>query len=229
MQFSGLIVLETDDFFGGGIGDQCHHAINELRKRYNLGKWVDLMDESHEYGGRTIKQLANYAFVISMQRYLQERAREIDLPRGRGKTPLAEANAVEITAFRGLNGKLAWAAREGMPNGSGDASLLASTLPHPRVKDLQEANASLRRLLQHNATITIQPIPLDKLRLVQFSDSSLGNTSGGTSQTAWMVCACDGDLFNGEEATISPLTYRSHQMDRAGSATLLVEANSMSE
>ena len=37
MQFSGLIVLETDDFFGGGIGDQYHHAISELRKRYNFG------------------------------------------------------------------------------------------------------------------------------------------------------------------------------------------------
>ena len=70
------------------------------------------MDESHEYGGRTIKQLAKFSFVISMLRYLQERAREIDLPRGRGKIPLAEATPVEITAMRGLNGKLAWAARE---------------------------------------------------------------------------------------------------------------------
>ena len=101
------------------------------------------MDESHEYGGRTIKQLANYSFVISMLRYLQESAREINFRRGRGKRPLAEATPTEITAMRGLNGKLAWAAREGMPNGSGDASLLASTLPTPRVKYLQEANACL--------------------------------------------------------------------------------------
>ena len=50
---------------------------------------------------------------------------EIELPRGGGKIPLADASACVITPMRGLNGELAWAAREGMPNGSADASLLA--------------------------------------------------------------------------------------------------------
>ena len=115
-----------------------------------------------------------------------------------------------------------------MPNGCGDASLLSATLPTPRVKDLQEANASLRRLLQAEATITIKPIPMERLKLLVIADSSLGNTSGGTSQLAHMVCAADVSLLQGEEADVSVLTYKSHRMTRSGSATLLVKANAMS-
>ena len=116
-----------------------------------------------------------------------------------------------------------------MPNGCVDASLLSSTLPTPQVKDLQEANACLRRLLQAEASITIKPIPLHRLRLLLIGDSSLGNTTGGTSQLAHMVCAADLSLLENQEADVSVLTYQSHKMTRSGSSTLLVEANAMSE
>ena len=145
MQFSGLVVMETDDFLCGGIGDKYYEAISVLRSKYNFGKWVQLLDNSYEYGGRTLTQYKDFSFRISMVRYLKDRAREIDLPRGRAKEPKADATPTEITAMRGLVGKLNWTTREGMPNGAGDASLLAGTMPQPQVKDLQEANAALRR------------------------------------------------------------------------------------
>ena len=140
---TGMICVETDDLMGGGVGECWFNAISQLRKRYNFGKWTELMEKSTEYGGRTLKQHKDYSVNISTVRYLQERARQIHLERGRCKTPEAEATADEITAMRGLCGKLNWASREGMPNGSGDASLLSSTLPKPKVKDLQDANAAL--------------------------------------------------------------------------------------
>ena len=75
------------------------------------------------------------------------------------KTPNADATEAETTGMRGLTGKLNWVAREGMPNGAGDASLLSATMPHPKVKDLAEANAALKRLQEAEATIWIKPIP----------------------------------------------------------------------
>ena len=164
-----------------------------------------------------------------MVRYLQDRAREIKLDRGRCKEPTALANATEISLMRGLTGKINWATREGMPNGRGDASLLSATLPTPQINDLQEANACLRRLLQAEAAIIVRPIPLGRIRLLLLGDSSLGNTKGGTSQLAHMVCAADASILEGKEADVSVLTYQSHRMARAGSSTLLVEANAMSE
>ena len=132
--------------------------------------------------------------------------------------------------MRGLTGKLNWAAREGMPQAAGDASLLSANMLSPRVKDLQEANAALRRLLQQGeVNIVIRPIPLERLRLVVFVDASLGNASGGSSQLAHMVCAVEKSIHEGKDATISPLCYHSHKSTRSGSSTLLVESNSMSE
>ena len=60
-------------------------------------------------------------------------------------------------------------------------------MPHPKVKDQAEANAALKRLLEAEANIWIKPIPLDKLKLVRFADSSLANAPGGSSQLAEMV------------------------------------------
>ena len=103
---TGMICVETDDLMGGGVGECWFNAISQLRKRYNFGKWTELMEKSTEYGGRTLKQHKDYSVNISMVRYLQERARQIHLERGRCKTPEAEATADEITAMRGLCGKL---------------------------------------------------------------------------------------------------------------------------
>ena len=102
-------------------------------------------------------------------------------------------------------------------------------MPKPKVKDLQECNAAFRRLVSTDVSRTIKAIPLERLKLLLFVDSSLGNASGGSAQLAHMVCAVDQTIFEEKEADLSPLVYKSHRMSRAGSATLLCEANAMSE
>ena len=44
-----------------------------------------------------------------------------------------------------------------------------------------------------------------------------------------MVCGCDQDILSGHEADISPLTWKSHKMNRAGANTLFCECNGLSE
>jgi len=73
-QLSGLVLVETDDLLGGGTGDQFSEAIATLRRKYNSGKWNELMDNSHEYGERTLRQHQDFSFAMSMARYLKERA-----------------------------------------------------------------------------------------------------------------------------------------------------------
>ena len=219
-------MVETYDLLGGGVGDRFHQAVEDRKRTLKFGEWAELQQQSCEYGGRTLRQEAGYSFRVSMHRYLRERAREIRLERGRCKNPEADADESETTAMRGL--KINCAVREEMPQGGGDAPLLSATLPTPRIKDLQEANACLRRLLQDEVPLVIHSIPLDRLRLVCFADSSLGNARGGASQTAHMICAADQDILIGKEAPVSILTYGSHRMQRAGSSTLLMEANPMS-
>ena len=163
-----------------------------------------------------------------MARYLKDKGKEVHVTRGRDNE--AMATPAGITGLRGLIGNLNWATRERMPQGAGEASILASTLPNPKVQDLREANAAYRRLLATADTpVPIRPIPLKRLVLVTFTDSSLANAGGGLSQICYMVCAADCSIRDGAFADISCLTFRSHKNKKAGSVTLLVEANGMSE
>ena len=190
-QLTGLIVVETDDLLGGGTGPKFHNAIEQLKKRYKFGKWKVLMDDSTEYGGRTLRQSKDYGFTISMSRYLREKADPIRIERGRGKDQEADATPQEITQMRGVVGKISCTAREGAPQGAGDASLLAGTFPQPKVKDLTAANAALRRLIENDVPIKIRPIPLERLVLLSFADSSLNNAGQGKAQLSNIACAAD--------------------------------------
>ena len=169
------------------------------------------MDESTEYGGRTLRQSKDFGFTISMSRYLREKADPIRLERGRGKDQESDATPQEITQMRGVVGKISWTAREGAPQGAGDASLLAGTFPQPKVKDLTAANAALRRLIDNDVPIKIRPIPLDRLVLLSFADSSLNNAGQGKAQLSNIACAADKSIHEGKEADISILAYRSHK------------------
>ena len=62
------------------------------------------MDQSTEYGGRTLKENPDYSITISMSRYLADKARPINLNRSRLNE--MDADASEITAMRGITGKL---------------------------------------------------------------------------------------------------------------------------
>eukprot|EP00959_Pyramimonas_sp_CCMP1952_P262302 5485021-Pyramimonas_sp.AAC.1 len=65
-----------------------------------------------------------------MVRYLADRARPINRPRGCCNSPELPATPEEITAMRGLCGKVSWTCPECVPDGSGDVSLLSDALPN---------------------------------------------------------------------------------------------------
>ena len=130
------------------------------------------------------------------------------MDRGRLKDPATLANDIEVSALRGLLGKINWATREGMPQGAGDASLLSATLPKPTVRDISEANATLRRLLAHDFPIRIWSTPLKSLRYVVFADASLHNAGGGSAQTAHLICATEPKPMRNECALVSVLSYK---------------------
>ena len=81
--------MEADDLLGGGCGPKYHEDVETLRKRYKFGKIENFMDESTEYGGRTLKQFGNFDFEITMTRHLREEAVEIKMERWRGKDQTA--------------------------------------------------------------------------------------------------------------------------------------------
>ena len=226
---SGMIVIETDDLLGGGIGPLFQDAMDKLRKKFNFGSWHYIKDASKQYGGRTVRQLEDYSITIDMNRYLRERAHEIKIEKGR--KPDAKCTPCEITAGRGLMGSLNWATREGMPQGAGDCSMLASCFggDGPVVSDLLEMNALFRRLKKDAVVITIHSIPLNRLKGLVFTDASLANNKDQRTQVCYLACMADQSILDGKEAKVSVLAYKSHKMTRSASNVLYTESFGMSD
>ena len=89
MKLSGLIVIETDDLLGGGIGPKFLKAVERLRERFKFGSWHYLQEQPRQYGGRTLFQKLCFSFTIDMNRYLKQRAHEIKIAKGRKPPDLA--------------------------------------------------------------------------------------------------------------------------------------------
>jgi hypothetical protein len=102
-------------------------------------------------------------------------------------------------------------------------------MPHPKVRDLKEANALLKRMVNTaDMQIKILPIPWSNLRGLLFVDASLGNTTEGRSQQGFLVCVTDHHMLSGEESNVSILTWTSHRSHRVCPSTLHSEACALS-
>ena len=128
-------------------------------------------------------------------------------------------------------GSLNWATREGMPQGAGDCSMLASCFggDGPVVSDLLEMNALYRRLEKDAVVITIHSIPLNRLKGLVFTDASLANNKDQRTQVCYLACMADQSILEGKEAKVSVLAYKSHKMTRSASNVLYTESFGMSD
>eukprot|EP00971_Amphidinium_carterae_P129796 2570851-Amphidinium_carterae.1 len=141
-------MLQTDDLTGGGTGPQFQKALEALRERFAFGKW-ETYDVPREYNGRSIRQLADFTFEVSMQNQVNK-VQPIPVDKYRGKQGKAMATDTEIHQYRAVLGSLLWSARSGLPQSLGDVSLLASRVSKLCVEDLLLLNKTLARAKQQS-------------------------------------------------------------------------------
>ena len=142
--------------------------------------------------------------------------------RGRGDEPLSSA---ERTEFRSIIGSLQWIGSMCRPDICADTSLLQSG--DIRVADLSEAEKTLRYTRATAETgIIINPIPIDKIVLVPYSDASWGNAPGGRTQAGLLIAATDVTALE-SPSPASVLEWKSHRLKRATRSTIGSEAAAM--
>lgn len=169
----GILGLATDDMIHGG--DEVHmECMRRIQRTYKLGKF----QYNHgRFCGKDLVMESDFSIFIHQQGFVQEKVKDIELDKKRKKERYALCNDSEISQLRTLLGSLAWLSKETRPDLSGRVALLQQTLPHPRVKDLVEANlvaAEARKF--SNSGIRIMPIEPHKLRVGIISDASWGNS-----------------------------------------------------
>ena len=112
-------------------------------------------------------------------------------------------------------------ARQSRPDIIFEASNLASSLKIATVQTLIEANKVIKSLKSETVSLKFQNLGQnDYVKLLMFSDSSLGNLPDGETQGHFIV------LF-GENGLISPLTWISKRTRRIVRSTLAAETLAM--
>ena len=97
------------------------------------------------------------------------------------------------------------------------------------VHDLVEANKLIGEARDHSAlTLTVKPMPWDKLALLVPCDASWGTEQDLSSQAAYMICMTTQDVVNGHSVHVSPLKWKSYKQERQVNSTLAAETMAVS-
>ena len=138
----GMIVIEVDDVLEAGNVEH-QRRMSALETMLKFGEAVELQSDAAGTGfaGRRVWQEADCSFSITMRDYIQSRLKPVRLE---SKTLKCQAkdkvlNAEEVSQLRGTLASINWVAREGRPDASAAASILAGCFPTPSVADATEA------------------------------------------------------------------------------------------
>ena len=236
-----MILLEVDDFLIASCSQQDATWLErQLRSRFQFGKYKAIESEGADFAGRRIRVHPD-KITVDQEKYILEELEQIKVSRGRMLNSEIACNEEEFEALRSLVYKLNWVGRECRPEAAGVASIIASNLRSPTIKDIQLVN-KLVRYLRGSASdaITLWSIPMAEFTLVTLSDA--GGIGGAPSverleedgmpsdvtQGAWMILATNGSLAQGDSAPTSILSWRSSKLRRRVSSTLAGETLALS-
>ena len=227
----GIIVVEVDDLLT--MGDELHfQKMEELQKRFKFGKFKFLDEEQKgvSFNGRRLRMLEDGTYLVDMQKFVEERLREVSLAVGRASQKDEDATDAGKTEARAVVGALTWAAKEGRPDCAAAASIIAGTLNRMKVQDILDLNKAVREAKKSSTmSLRIQPIAPDQIIWGVVTDASYANASGGASQGAFgVICAEESVLTRGSGA-VNLLHWRSGKMYRVVNSTLAAESQNLSK
>eukprot|EP00971_Amphidinium_carterae_P335285 6471060-Amphidinium_carterae.1 len=218
-ELAGIVLLQVDDILGGGEHPGFKEAVRQLRQKtekYRFGKWR-LLSEGTEFNGRHLNQVNRGKITVDMKAFLHKiQPVPVNVKQ--------EITTEVVTQYRGLVGSLSWATRSAMPQGAGDASILAGRTTTLMWADVKEANRTLLSLQQTAPTLQIVSMPREK-SIMAFSDASLSNLACGRTQVSMVMGWVDtAEYRRSGTSTFSIQEWFSKKYSRVVSSTLCTEA-----
>ena len=230
-QTDGFLVIEVDDIAEAG-GERHQKKMLELEKKLKFGKVESLYGNSDGcmYAGRHIRQLNDFSFEHHMDEYIYTRLEPIQILKKvlKKDSDKISLNDREKTQLRGLIASLNWTAREGRPDASASASILATTFPEPSMSHIFAANDVVRHLKTFPIKLRIHAIPEGDLRNILIADSAFDTSGREKSQHGWLLGFTTPSMNCGETSPISLMQWRSRRLRRKAASSLLCESISLS-
>ena len=219
----GILGIHVDDGIGGG--DEYFRAtIEKLRKVYSFGVFNV---RSFEFCGVSFKQDEHGAIELNQCKYISQIS-SINIPRERRQEPKAPVTEVERQQLRQICGSLQYAAVHTRPDICAKVGILSSKIGKAVIEDLLQANRVLYEAKTHTVSLTIVPIPEERLTFCAFSDASFATNKSETSRQGTLIVSTDCDLSRNKTAVVCPMAWSSKKIPRVVTSTLSAEAIALS-
>ena len=219
-QLAGLFVMHVDDFLFGGSEEFNSCVVDQIAKKYRVGKRTDTI---FKYVGLNIKQNKNGSIDVNQNEYATE-LEEVPLSKNRKGDRKSPLNSSETKALKSVAGQLNWLATQTRPDISFQALELNMSKQHPTVENLMNANKAIRQAKQRSVNIHFPKIgKQDGLKLKVFCDASWGNLPDGISSAQGNIIF----LTDEDEQNCCPLSWSSNKIKRKVASTLAAEAFSL--
>ena len=153
-EFSGFLNIHVDDFLGAGNIDFHEKVIKRLKEKFQIGT------EEHgdfTYVGWNIKQSgeSNNTVTIDQIDYQETKISPVSVSSGRRNQPDYELSELEKTEFQQLLGKLQWITSQSRPDLRYKVLESSMKAASPRVSDLLNLNAIVKKLKKQTVTIML--------------------------------------------------------------------------
>lgn len=216
----GVLACHVDDFLWGGTLEFEREVINKIRSTFYVGREDQEENGSFPFVGIEISKCGKN--IILQQKSYQNNMQSIPIEKCRQADKSAPINTIEKEQLQSKIGQILWMARQSRPDVIFEASYLASSLKTATVQTLIDANKVIKNLKSENVSLKFQYLgPNDNVKLLMFSDSSLGNLPDGGTQGGHFIALV------GENGIISPLTWTSKRTRRIVRSTLAAETLAM--
>ena len=153
----------------------------------------------------------------------------IQIDRSRRKQENTQIDEKEKQDLRGIIGSLQYAASNTRPDLSARLSLLQARINCATIRDLLEANRLLSDAKKHSDTrVTYDPIPIEDLRFIVYSDASFASREKQQSQKGGIILAAHQQVMQQQPASASPIVWYSKKISRVVASTLAAETFALS-
>ena len=219
----GLIGIHVDDGLCCG-SPRFHAKLSQLEAKYPFGS---KKNRDFVFTGLRISQKHDNAIWVSQEKYVKE-INPISIGKDRKVTPHDAVNEGERQSLRALIGSLQYAAINTRPDLASRLGWLQSNINKATVATLLEANKTLHEAKMFaDVTVKIQPIPLDHLRFVAFSDASFASEKVPDSHQGMMIMSCHKDIGDNKSSVVNPIVWHSKKIQKVVVSTLSAEAMSL--
>lgn len=210
-ELQGIAGIHVDDIIFAG-SDQFHtDVVKNLKKKFLIGAECNT---AFKYLGLNLDQRKD-AIYVNQLKYIDD-LKFVDEKLRRSKEEIKNV-------LQSIVGQLLWVTTNSRPDCSFAVNKLASNIKNCDENDIKLANKVLKQLKNKAVSLKYENLaPENDLKLVVYSDASLGNLSDGSSQ-------CGNLIFLKGRDRCNLIAWQSKKIRRIARSSLTAETLALSE